>query len=76
MVVYYLIDNNFEIYDACTSTGNSIGFNYSNSIHLKYSFIDVAISILGFIYVAILFSFIPLVSEKTNGEFFSLAYIL
>ena len=38
-------------------------------IELKYSFIDVAVTIIGFIYVAILFSFIPLVNEKSGGQY-------
>lgn len=38
-------------------------------IKLKYTFIDVSITLLGFLYIGILFSFIPLVSEKIGGEF-------
>ncbi|MGL5416667.1 MAG: phosphatidate cytidylyltransferase [Clostridium sp.] len=38
-------------------------------INLKYTFIDVGITILGFLYVGILFSFIYLVSTKNGGEF-------
>ena len=39
-------------------------------IDLKYNFIDVAITLLGFLYVGILFSFICLVSEKSGGAFY------
>ena len=38
-------------------------------INLKYTFIDISISVLGFLYVGILFSFIPMVSDKVNGEY-------
>lgn len=38
-------------------------------INLKYTFIDVAITLLGFIYVAVLFSFIPLVNTKAHGAY-------
>ena len=38
-------------------------------IDLKYSFMDVAVTILGFTYVVILFSFIPLVNNKVNGQY-------
>ena len=68
LVVYYLIDNNFEIMMHVLVLATVLALIIP-IVTLKYSFIDVAISILGFIYVAILFSFIPLVSEKTNGNF-------
>lgn len=38
-------------------------------VNFKYTFIDISISILGFLYVGILFSFIPMVSDKTNGQY-------
>ncbi len=38
-------------------------------IDLKYNFIDVATTILGFLYVAIFFSFIVLVNQKANGNY-------
>ena len=68
LAVYYLIDNNFEIMMHVLVLATVLALIIP-IVTLKYSFIDVAISILGFIYVAILFSFIPLVSEKTNGNF-------
>ena len=36
----------------------------------KYTFIDCSLTLLGFIYVGVLFSFIYLVSEKTGGNFY------
>ncbi|NFM78273.1 phosphatidate cytidylyltransferase [Clostridium botulinum] len=38
-------------------------------INLKYNFIDVAITLLGFLYVPIFFSFIVLVNNKTYGNY-------
>ncbi|MCM0648591.1 phosphatidate cytidylyltransferase [Clostridium swellfunianum] len=38
-------------------------------INTKYNFIDVAVSMLGFIYVAVFFSFIVLVNGKTYGRY-------
>lgn len=38
-------------------------------INLKYTFIDVALTILGFLYVGGLFSFIPAVNSKVGGAF-------
>lgn len=35
----------------------------------KYNFIDVAITILGFVYVSVFFSFIVLISGKQNGSY-------
>lgn len=37
-------------------------------LNIKYTFIDVACTILGFLYVAVFFSFIPLVNAKENGN--------
>ena len=36
----------------------------------KHTFIDCSLTLLGFIYVGVLFSFIYLVSEKTGGNFY------
>lgn len=33
----------------------------------KYNFIDIGVTIFGFIYVAVLFSFIPMINNKSNG---------
>ncbi len=38
-------------------------------INLKYNFIDVAITLLGFLYIPIFFSFIVLVNNKTYGNY-------
>lgn len=38
-------------------------------INMKYTFIDVSATILGFIYVGVFFSFILLVNNKANGNY-------
>ncbi|MFD3156555.1 phosphatidate cytidylyltransferase [Haloimpatiens sp. FM7330] len=38
-------------------------------INIEYTFIDVAVTILGFIYVSVFFSFIVLVNNKTYGNY-------
>jgi phosphatidate cytidylyltransferase len=38
-------------------------------INLKYNFIDIAVTILGYIYIPIFFSFIVLVNDKNNGKY-------
>lgn len=38
-------------------------------ININYNFIDVAVTILGFLYIAVFFSFIILIYEKTNGSY-------
>lgn len=39
-------------------------------INLKITFIDSAITILGFLYVGVFFSFLPMISEKASGNFY------
>lgn len=68
LISYYIINNDFEkmmyILVICIVLSLIIPI-----VDLKYSFIDVAITFLGFIYVVILFSFIPLVNGKIYGEY-------
>lgn len=37
-------------------------------INIKFNYIDLAITIFGFLYVGVMFSFIPLISLKENGN--------
>jgi phosphatidate cytidylyltransferase len=37
-------------------------------LNTKYNFIDISITVLGFIYVGVFFSFIPLISGKSYGN--------
>ena len=68
LIGYYLVNNDFEklMHILILVTVISLIIPI---INLKYSFIDVAVSILGFIYVGILFSFITLVNSKVQGQF-------
>lgn len=66
-IVYYIMDNNVEamMYLLIFAT---IILLIVPIIDLKYSFLDASITIFGFIYVGILFSFIQLVSIKNGGH--------
>ena len=68
LVIYYLLNNDFEKMMYILVIAMVIGLIIP-IIDLKYSFADIAITFLGFIYVVILFSFIPLVNEKVGGQF-------
>lgn len=68
LIIYYLVGNDFSIifYIVVLSIVISLMVPIVNTNH---SFVDVSITFLGFIYVVILFSFIPLVNEKSNGNY-------
>lgn len=68
LAVFYLIGNDFNylIYIIVLAT---IILLVMPVINLKYTFIDASITLLGFLYVGILFSFIPLVNSKVGGNF-------
>ena len=68
LVIYYAVNNDFEKMMYILVIAMVIALIIP-IIDLKYSFVDVAITFLGFIYVVILFSFIPLVNEKVGGQF-------
>ena len=68
LVIYYLINNDFEKMMYILVITMVIGLMIP-IINLKYSFVDVSTTFLGFIYVGILFSFIPLVNEKVGGQY-------
>lgn len=38
-------------------------------LNLKYNFIDMAVTLLGFLYVGVFFSFVSVVSYKTHGNY-------
>ena len=69
LLIYYLINHNFEtlMYIVVLATFILL---IVPVINLKYTFIDVALTLLGFLYVGIFFSFIYLVNIKEGGEFF------
>ena len=69
LILFYLFNNDFEklIFMIILATFILLIIPV---VDLKYNFIDVAITLLGFLYVGILFSFIYLVSEKSGGAFY------
>lgn len=68
LIVYYILNNNFEImmYIIVISTFVLL---IVPVINLKYTFIDVSLTLLGFMYAGVLFSFVYLVNIKSSGEF-------
>lgn len=68
LAVFYLIGNDFSnlIYIFVLA---AIILLIIPVINLKYTFIDASITLLGFLYVGVLFSFIPIVNNKTGGNF-------
>lgn len=66
LTLFYLTNNNFETLMFIIIMATFILLCVP-IIDLKYTFIDVAITLLGIIYVVILFSFIPLVNGKVGG---------
>lgn len=68
LAIFYLRGNNFEeiMYIIVLA---AIILLIIPIINLKYTFIDVSITLLGFLYVGVLFSFIPIVNSKIGGEY-------
>lgn len=68
LCAYYFMNHNFEnmMYIVILATFILL---IVPVINLNYTFIDVAVTILGFLYVGIFFSFIYLVNIKSGGEF-------
>jgi len=68
LLVYYLFNNNLEYLMFFIIIATFL-LLIMPVINLKYTFIDVAITLLGFLYVGIFFSFIYLVDIKENGTY-------
>lgn len=68
VIIYYLLQNDLAnmMYILIIATFVLLIFPV---INLEYTFVDVSLTILGFIYCGILFSFVHLVNAKPNGEF-------
>ena len=68
LLIYYFCNNDFNtmMYVLILTT---LILLIVPVINLKYTFIDVSLTLLGFIYSGILFSFVYLVNTKSNGEF-------
>ena len=68
LLIYYLFNHNFEYLMHFIIIATFL-LLIMPVINLKYTFIDVAITLLGFLYVGIFFSFIYLVNIKEDGIF-------
>lgn len=68
LIIYYLLNNNFEIMMYVLVIATFI-LLIIPVINLKYTFIDVALTLLGFMYAGMLFSFVYMVNTKMNGQF-------
>ena len=68
LVIYYLLNNNFE-HMMYVLVAAAFILLILPVINLEYTFIDVSLTLLGFIYCGILFGFVYLVNAKPCGEF-------
>ncbi|ACD54196.1 phosphatidate cytidylyltransferase [Clostridium botulinum] len=68
LIMYYLLNNDFNIMMYVIVLAMFI-LLIIPVINLDYTFIDVSLTFLGFIYAGILFSFVYLVNAKHHGEF-------
>ena len=68
LVIYYLLNNNFE-HMMYVLVAAAFILLILPVINLEYTFIDVSLTLLGFIYCGILFGFVYLVNAKRCGEF-------
>jgi phosphatidate cytidylyltransferase len=68
LIVYYILNNNFE-YMMYILVGAAFLLLIFPVVNLEYTFIDVSLTVLGFIYCGILFSFVYLINTKLHGEF-------
>lgn len=68
LVAYYLLNNNIESLVYLVVFAMFILLMIP-IINLKYTFIDVSLTLLGFLYVGILFSFIHLINIKIGGQY-------
>lgn len=68
LVIYYLLNNNFELMMYILVIATFI-LLILPVINLEYTFIDVSLTLLGFIYCGILFGFVYLVNAKPTGEY-------
>ena len=68
IAAFYATNNNFQ-YLMYIVVLVAIALLMIPIINLKYTFIDAAITLLGFLYVGILFGFMPLISNKEGGQY-------
>lgn len=68
LVIYYITGNDFTILAYLIIIGAFVLLMVP-ILNIKYNFIDVAITLLGFIYGGVFFSFITLINEQPGGMF-------
>lgn len=68
VLLFYLLDNNLDSMTYIIIFATFL-LLIVPVINLKYTFVDVAITLLGFLYVGVLFSFLYLVNIKEAGNF-------
>ncbi len=68
LLLFYALNNNFQ-YLTYLVVFSTFVLLIIPVVNLKYTFIDVSLTLLGFMYVGILFSFLHLVNIKYGGEF-------
>ncbi|SFC73598.1 phosphatidate cytidylyltransferase [Clostridium uliginosum] len=68
LIIYYILNNDFNSMMYITVISVFI-LLIIPVVNLKYTFIDVSLTLLGFIYAGILFSFLYLVNIKPSGQF-------
>ncbi len=69
LICYYIFNNNFNLLSLLIIFVSFI-LLLMPIINEKYNFIGVSLTLLGFIYVGVFFSFIYLVANKTNGNYY------
>ena len=68
LVIYYVTNNSFEALSVIIILATFILLCIP-ILNLKYNFIDMSLTLLGFIYVGVFFSFIYLVNDKSYGNY-------
>lgn len=68
LILYYLFNNNFQILMFLIILATFILLCIP-VVNLKITFIDVALTLLGFLYVGVLFSFIYLINRMHGGHY-------
>ena len=69
LILYYIFNNDFNILFNLLVIATLIVLIVP-VINLKVTFIDSAISVLGFLYVGVFLSFLPMISDKASGNFY------
>lgn len=68
LIIYYLLNNNLELM-VYIIVAAAFLMLIIPVLNLEYTFIDVSLTLLGFIYCGVLFGFIYVINTKPSGEF-------